>query len=106
MIKFFNKLKKPCFCPHFPNFFLGGGFFFQKIWLLHTTSNRFLAPCQNLEKTNDAIPRKPPERWKAGQKVRQALFNGILPATAGGQKIELFTRLPENCRNAVDEFFE
>ena len=48
----------------------------------------------------------PPERWKAGQKVRQALFNSILPATAGGQKIELFTRLPENCSNAVDEFFE
>ena len=48
----------------------------------------------------------PPERWKAGQKVRQALFNRILPATAGGQKIELFTRLPENCSNAVDEFFE
>ena len=26
--------------------------------LLRTTSYGFLAPCQNLEKTNDAVPRK------------------------------------------------
>ena len=32
--------------------------FFRKIRLLHTTSHGFLAPCQNLEKTNGTIPRK------------------------------------------------
>ena len=25
------------------------------------------APCQNLEKTNDTIPRKCPDRWKDGR---------------------------------------
>ena len=28
------------------------------------TSYEFLAPCQNLDKTYDTIPRKCPDRWK------------------------------------------
>ena len=36
-------------------------FFFQKSG---TTSHEFLAPCQNLEKTNDSIPRKCLDRRK------------------------------------------
>ena len=34
------------------------------------TSHRFLAPCQNLEKTTDAIPRKRPDRRKDGRTDR------------------------------------
>ena len=49
MTKFFNKLKKPCFWPI--SQFLG-----QK--KCSGTSYGFLATCQNLEKTNDTIPRK------------------------------------------------
>ena len=30
--------------------------FFQKIWLSQANPFRFLAPCQNLEKTNDPVP--------------------------------------------------
>ena len=48
-----------------------------------TTSYRFLAPCQNLEKTNDTIPRKRPGRREDGQ----TRFYRTLPATAGGLKI-------------------
>ena len=39
--------------------------------LSHTTSYRFLAPSQNLEKTNDKIPRKSPDRQKDGEKGRK-----------------------------------
>ena len=46
----------------------------------HTTSCEFLAPCQNLDKINDAIPRKCLDR----QKDRQTLFHRTLPATARG----------------------
>ena len=35
--------------------------------LSHTTSYGFLAPCQNLEKVNDTIQRKCPDRWKDGR---------------------------------------
>ena len=44
-----------------------------------TTSHRFLATCQNLEKTNDAIPRKCQDRQTDGQ----ILFYKTFPATAG-----------------------
>ena len=44
-----------------------------------TTSHRFLATCQNLEKTNDAIPRKCQDRRTDGQ----TLFYKTFPATAG-----------------------
>ena len=49
------------------------------IFLSRTTSYGFLASCQNLEKTNETIPRKHPDRRKDGQ----TLFNRTLPANAG-----------------------
>ena len=59
MTKFFNKFKNSCFGP-----VLSPG-------LSRTTSYGFLAPCQNLEKTNDALSRKCPNRsmkgWTEGQ---------------------------------------
>ena len=39
-------------------------FFLENQALSHTTSYGFLASCQNLEKTNDTIPRKCPDRQK------------------------------------------
>ena len=41
--------------------------FLKRPVLSHTTSFEFLATCQNLEKTNDPIPRKHPDRGKDGQ---------------------------------------
>ena len=41
---------------HFSNSW-GKKFFLENPALSRTTSNRFLAPCQNLEKINDVIPR-------------------------------------------------
>ena len=69
MTKFFNKFKKPYFCPAFwPIFPILGHFvfFFQKIRLSRVTSDGFLNPCQNLEKTNDPIPRKCLDRLTCG----------------------------------------
>ena len=61
MTKFFNKFKKPCF-----GLFLGQDFFSRKSGSVTLNSNRFLAPYQNLEKTN--VTRKRPERRKDRQK--------------------------------------
>ena len=56
MRKFFNKLKKPCCLADvwstFP-IFGAKKMFPENSGLSCTTSYRFLAPCQNLEKTND-----------------------------------------------------
>ena len=60
-------------------------FFPENPALSGTTSYRFLAPCQNLEKTNDAISRKRPDQQKDGRKDGQTLFWRTLPTTAGGQ---------------------
>ena len=68
--------------------------FLENPALSHTTSHGFLAPCQNLEKVNDTIQRKCPdrqidgrkERQKDRQKDRQTLFYRTLPATTGGPK--------------------
>ena len=57
--------------------------------LSRTTSYGFLAPCQNLEKTNDTIPRKHPDGQKDGQKDGQTLFYRTLSATAGGSISQL-----------------
>ena len=52
----------------------------------------FLAPCQNLEKANDAIPRKRSDRRNDGKKDGrtggQTLFYSTLPATHEGPIIE------------------
>ena len=61
MAKFFVKLKKPCFWPIFCQFSQFWGqkkFFLENLALSCTTSYGVLAPYQNLEKTNDIIPRK------------------------------------------------
>ena len=60
MTKFFNKFKIPVLGPfllHFPNF--ADKIYFQKIRLSCSTSYRFLAPCQNLEKTYDSQNQRP-----------------------------------------------
>ena len=78
MTKFSNKFKKPCFWPIFP-IFGAKKIFLENPALSRTTSYGFLAPCQNLEKVNDTIQRKRPDRGKDGQ----TLFYRTLPATAG-----------------------
>ena len=75
--RIFQHIQKTLFFGPFSQF-LGKIFFFWKIRLSHTISYGFLASCQNLEKTNDTIPRKRPDRRKGGQ----ALFYRTLPATA------------------------
>ena len=54
--------------------------------LSQTTSYGFLTPCQNSEKTHDAIPRKRQDRRTEGQKDGQTLCHRIIPATAGVPK--------------------
>ena len=75
---------------HFPKFW-GKKIFLAYMALSCTTSYGFLAPCQNLEKTNDAIPRKCLDRQKDGRKDgwkgRWTLFHRTLPATIRGPKI-------------------
>ena len=39
--------------------------------LAHTTSNGFLAPCQNLEKVNDTLQGKRPDRRKVRRTDRR-----------------------------------
>ena len=61
MTKFFNKLKKLYLSTIIP--ILEAKTFFRTIPVLsRTTSYVFLAPSQNLEKTNDLIPREHPDR--------------------------------------------
>ena len=57
-------------------------FFLKNPALSRTTSYGFLVPCQNLEKTNNPIPRKRPDRWKDGR--TKTLFYRTLSATTGG----------------------
>ena len=64
MTKFFNILKKPCFWPKL---------FLENPARSHTALYEFLASCQNLEKTNDTIPRKRPDRRK-GRKTDRPYF--------------------------------
>ena len=57
--------------------------------LSRTTSHGILAPCQNLKKVNDTVPKKRPDRRKDGstegdgRKDGQTLFYSTLPATVG-----------------------
>ena len=62
------------FLSHFWSIFPNLGakkIFLENPALSRTTSDGFLAPCQNLEKTNHSIPRKHLDRWKDGQKDRR-----------------------------------
>ena len=77
---------------HFPKFW-GKKIFLAYMALSCTTSYGFLAPCQNLEKTNDAIPRKHPDRWKDGRmdgrtdrRTNKPYFIGPLQLLLGVQK--------------------
>ena len=70
MTKFFNIFfKKLVFGPFLTHFliFLGKKLFLENQALSRTTSYGFLAPCQDLEKTNDTIPRERPDRRKDGE---------------------------------------
>ena len=60
MTKFFNIFKKPCFGSIFgPIFqFWDKKNFYGNSGSVTHNSYGFLAPCQNLEKTRDTIPRK------------------------------------------------
>ena len=90
----FNRFKKSCFWPIFGSF---SKFLWQKVFpenpaLSHTTSYSFLAPCQNLEKPNDAMIQENVQTdkgWTEGQKDGQALFYRTLPATSRGSKKHL-----------------
>ena len=62
MTKIYNKFKT--FFIHFPNFGVQKKKKLWKIQLSRTTSYGFLVPWQNLEKTNDTIPKKQQDRWK------------------------------------------
>ena len=81
MTQFSNKFKKPGLWPIFP-IFGAKKIFLENLALSRINSYGFLAPCQNLEKVNDTIQRKRPDRRKDGQ----TLFYRALPATAGGPK--------------------
>ena len=72
MPKFCNKFKKPCLWPIFDpfstfHFQFRGQNFYGKASSVTTVSYGFLTPYQNLEKTNDIIPRKRTVRRKDGQ---------------------------------------
>ena len=69
MPKFSNKLKKSCFWLILGLFsqFWGQKKISENPGLSRTTSYAILAPCQNLEKINNTIPRKRPYRLKDGR---------------------------------------
>ena len=87
MTQFSNKFKKPCFWPIFP-IFGAKKIFLENPALSRTTSYGFLAPCQNLEKVNDTIQRKHPDRWKDGRTDRP-YFIGPFQLPPGVQKINI-----------------
>ena len=95
MTKFPNKFKKPCFWPILGPFsqFWGQKKFSWKIQLSRTTSYGFLAPCKNLEKVNDTIQRKCPDRqtdrWKDGRANRPC-FIGPFRLPPGVQLVTIF----------------
>ena len=91
MTKFLNKFKKPCFWSIFVPF---SQFWGQKVFFpenpapSRTTSYRFLAPCQNLKKTNNTISRKRQVRRKDGRtdgRTDRHYFIGIFRLSPGVQ---------------------
>ena len=66
----FQWIKKTLFLTHFWSIFPISGAknsFPENPAMSSTTSYGFLAPCRNLEKNNDIIPRKRPDRRKEGR---------------------------------------
>ena len=100
MTKFFNKFKKIYFWHTFP--ILGQKFIFILYFYLFLalsgiTSYGFLAPCQNLEKAPDPIPRKRPDRRTDGKMDGQTLFYRTFPVTAEGPiPAKVLMKLMEN----------
>ena len=75
---FFQQIQKALFLVHFPNF--GGKIFFPENPALScTTSYGFLAPCQNLVKINDVIPRRCPDRQdgRTYRRIDRPYFIGL-----------------------------
>ena len=67
MPKYFNKLKKTVFLDHFWSIFPileVQNIFPENPALSRTSSYGFLGPCQNLQKTNETIPRKRLDKQK------------------------------------------
>ena len=62
MTKYFFKFNETLFLAHFSNS--------QEKGFSKKSGLGFLVPCQNLEKTNDSIPRKQLERQKDGRTNR------------------------------------
>ena len=93
MTKFSNKLKK-LFLVHFESIFPileAKKIFLENPTVMHN-SHGILAPYQNLEKTNDTIPRKRPDRQKDGQ----TLFYRTLPATTGAPMLPSQLQMQSN----------
>ena len=89
-----NTRQKLHFWPILPFFLVGerggggGGakrHFPENLAVSHTTSCGFLASCQDLEKINDPIPKKRPNRWKNGGTDR-SYFIGPLKLLLGVQQ--------------------
>ena len=97
MIKFSEIWQKPHFGHLFGPFsliFQAMRIFLKNTALTSTTSRGFLSPCQKLEKTNDQIPSKLPDRRTNLQNTDgQTLFHRTLPATTGSP-IKNFDLLP------------
>ena len=81
------------FLAHFQFIFPNFGakkFFLENQALSRTTLCGFLAPCQNLEKANDTIPRKHLERSKDRRmdgRTDRPYFIGPLSLPLGSKKI-------------------
>ena len=80
---------------------LGAKNFFLENRSVTHNSYGLLASCQNLEKTNDKIPRKCPDRQKAGQKAGQTLFHRTLLANTGGPKSQAYQ---QNLKEAKETY--
>ena len=85
MTKFSNKFKKLCFWSIFP-IFGANKIFLENPALSSTTLYEFLAPCQNLEKVNDTIQRKRPDRQK-DRRTDRPCFIGPFQLPPGVQKV-------------------
>ena len=71
MTKFFFKFKKSYFWPflvNFPNF--GGKKLISQNRVFMHNFKGFLASCQNLEKSNDPVPRRHPDRCQGARMDR------------------------------------
>ena len=90
MIKLSNEFKKNMFLAPFWSIFpifWAKNFFLENPTLSHTSSNGSLTSCQNLEKTNDAIPRRKDRRMnqRTGGRMDRPYFIGLFRLLPGVQ---------------------